>query len=293
MVGAFGFNRLLIILIASLYGQVFSGYIDVYSHRFIFVDDDPILNPAHIGIFISTALAIYSSYNLKPYGFGFLVVFYGVVLQLFAGFFNEVFHLTIGDLDPVSPPHALLVVGMILSQLGLIISVYTIRNFHSMIYRILALSLLWATGLGSGMYVSSILMDRGYMDLSIYILSAITGLIAGGYIVIAPIFGFIISSWIYYIFSQIPLGFMAGIAYPPTAIAGGIILEVARKIEIPQSVKPLLAGALASIMLRVIHYPFLELSPLKIDLYLQSIPLGMVFGYIGFEIVKYLGERIK
>ncbi len=286
------------LLVASLYFQAFSGFVDVYSHRFIFVDEDPvILNPAHIWLFMSTALAIYCSYILRRYGVGFLVVFYGVFLELLSGVLNEVFHATVGDIHPISPPHAMLVVGMIVSQVGSAIATFTVVSMGSSIARALALSLLWATSMGSAIYVANTLAETGLMQQSLAVVSIATGVVVGGFISVAPLGTMVTSSMIFYIFNQIPLAAMAGYIYTPLGVLVAFILEAVKKIRVSGSVKPVVGGAVSGASIYLLHYPYLQSIAVEPDILFLSIAvasvLGAASGYIGLQITRYIDKALR
>ena len=50
-------HTLILLGVASLWQSV-SGYVDVYSHRFIFTKVDPTLNPAHLSLYSASVLGL-------------------------------------------------------------------------------------------------------------------------------------------------------------------------------------------------------------------------------------------
>lgn len=114
--------------------EVVAGYWDVYSHRVVFVDEDPWWNPAH-GALLAGGLLLVASVLLwrrrvsagapRLPGYGWVAA--GAALQVMGAAFNELWHAFIGPDPPLSPPHVMVVVGMIAALFGVIVALAALR----------------------------------------------------------------------------------------------------------------------------------------------------------------------
>ena len=141
---------------------MWAGYWDVYSHSLLFSGGGPPLNPAHLTLVASATATLLASSRLRGVNPGYRAAFLSVVLELMAGVWNEVTHQTTGDLNPISPPHALLVVGMVVTQAGLIAG-FTCETglFHRDWYLRDSFTTLWLAVSGASIYVAGVLTEAG------------------------------------------------------------------------------------------------------------------------------------
>lgn len=109
--------------------QVVSGWWDVYSHRIHFTEVDPWWNSAHFAMYAGALMVLVAAYPwfkrraLSAEIFGMNIISAGAVTQILAGVWNEVVHRFEPSEPPLSPPHVLLTVGMIVVNLGVLIGV--------------------------------------------------------------------------------------------------------------------------------------------------------------------------
>ena len=130
-------NGVILLLSLSSYWQVASGYVDVFSHRFIFKAVDPALNPAHLSLYAASLVGLYMVYLglrrgddsggeriVRP---GMLVALVGSVGEIVSGAFNELYHRIFAN-TPITAPahltiHGLFVVSMFIITVGAMASV--------------------------------------------------------------------------------------------------------------------------------------------------------------------------
>ncbi|MBI3022339.1 MAG: hypothetical protein HYY68_01265 [Thaumarchaeota archaeon] len=125
-------NGVILLLSLSSYWQVASGYVDVFSHRFVFKTVDPALNPAHLSLyaasllgFIMVCIALWGgddSERRRTVRPAMLVVFTGAIGEIGSGTLNELYHRIFAN-TPITTPahlaiHSLFVVCMFLVAAG-------------------------------------------------------------------------------------------------------------------------------------------------------------------------------
>lgn len=130
-------NGVILILSLSSYCQIASGYVDVFSHRFVFKTVDPALNSAHLSLYAASLLGFVMVY-IALWGGGdaegrrtvrpaMLVVFTGAIGEIGSGMLNELYHRIFAN-TPITTPahlaiHSLFVVCMFLVAAGGLASV--------------------------------------------------------------------------------------------------------------------------------------------------------------------------
>jgi hypothetical protein len=165
---------LLLLGVSSLW-QVVSGYADVYSHAFVFKSGDPILNPAHVSLYLASLLgfvAVFLSLKTKRpvrscgFRIGMLVASIGVVAEIAAGIVNELYHRVIADFYPSQTIHFSIHGSFVLAMMTVVVggllasTFYNVSGIHSKgrnlggIYVGLFVSALWLLVLGSLAYVA-------------------------------------------------------------------------------------------------------------------------------------------
>ena len=173
MNGTFGkTSRILILLgMASLWQSV-SGYIDVYSHRFIFPKVDPTLNPAHLSLYSASVLGLIAviiwwrtSKREGKGAAGLSLALAGALGEVGSGVLNEIYHRVYSGTSTLElvhlSIHGLFVVSMFIVALGGIVGAVSInhsigqtregRPLPSMIF----FSSIWLLVVGSISYLGS------------------------------------------------------------------------------------------------------------------------------------------
>ncbi len=115
--------------------QVLSGWWDVISHRILFTRADPWWNPAHITLYSGGALILLAIFmaSKKSEGFetilrmrtpallGLSIITYSFTTEMIAAIWNETIHGLRLQEPRIAPAHALLILGMIGANYGVII----------------------------------------------------------------------------------------------------------------------------------------------------------------------------
>ncbi len=143
----------------------FASYFDIFSHRHIFVNTDPWWNPGHLFLYAGFIILAYAAVKQKPRDSLVKLSLAGVLISLFAGAFNEFWHrvLLFGnplpEPFPVEPPHALLVVGLLVAGVAALLYPFRNRNLLSDPGGKLATTFisgsLWLIMAGSAFYIGS------------------------------------------------------------------------------------------------------------------------------------------
>lgn len=138
-------NGVILLLSLSSYWQVASGYVDVFSHRFVFKTVDPALNPAHLSLYAASLLGFVMVYialwggddsegrrTVRP---AMLVVFTGAIGEIGSGVLNELYHRIFAN-TPITTPahlaiHSLFVVCMFLVAAGGLASVALLHGSNA------------------------------------------------------------------------------------------------------------------------------------------------------------------
>lgn len=173
----------------SLAGQVISGYWDVFSHRVIFREKDPALNPAHISLYLSFLMmfiSIIKTYGaivkIGGYGNPFIkllrIALIGAILQIVGGIWNELYHMLVSADEPAFfSPHEfvtlmILIVAIVTVKLTCL-TYYTVKR-RSLTLPILASFLsLWLIIAGIAMYVGDANAKSGGYTLASIIIAFI------------------------------------------------------------------------------------------------------------------------
>lgn len=172
----------------GIFIEVAAGYWDVYSHQLQPID--PLWNPAHLTLYggIGIALgAILLGGRTRgvPAAPPMNLMTIGLLMQLLAGGFNEVWHFLGGPRMTLEPPHVLLVMGMILAAFGGVVGLAGLRglerlhgdvSLRSDATLLLSFLTIWLLTAGSGIYTAYLLPTslRGYM---LPVVAAITPLV--------------------------------------------------------------------------------------------------------------------
>lgn len=171
-------NGVILLLALSSYWQVASGYVDVFSHRFIFKTVDPALNPAHLSLYAASLVGFYIVYLglrgkddsegrriVRP---GMLVALLGAVGEIVSGVLNELYHRVFVN-TPITTPahlaiHGLFVVSMFVVASGGLIAVALLpgskvsgvdRRYIAASFGVL-ISSVWTLLIGSAAYLAAV-----------------------------------------------------------------------------------------------------------------------------------------
>jgi len=226
--------------------QALSAYWDVYSHRVFFIDFDPWWNPAHLTLQGGALIVIAGLWvgfrqnpQKSPFTLGFKVAWIGAAMEVVAGVWNEIWHVIYLTEPIISPPHALLVLGMITVIFGmlsgmtsyytLIISQTSSRRFTLPILSTLVMMFasIWLVASGSVIYLAGILTTQTLRMIIVGVLSAIAPLVMipalktfqkmGSVIAIGLVFSLI--NWIFLV------GYVGEEPYIPYGIITALVIE--------------------------------------------------------------------
>ena len=174
-------------LVASIAGflQVFAGWWDVYSHL-LFGNVDPWWNPAHITLYAGVAIAILAVWkglrvsraqlplSLSPIRFvnvaGLKLAGLGCLIEIGAGIWNEIVHHVFRTEPKIAPAHALLTVGMLTVNLGMVVGltieygmikrsfivVTRAKRWVTVLCVLLSFSAIWLATSGSFIYIGRV-----------------------------------------------------------------------------------------------------------------------------------------
>jgi hypothetical protein len=187
----------LLLLALSSLSQVVSGYVDVFSHRFIFTKVDPLFNPAHVSLYSASLLgfcAIYIGMKMKsnkedhvirP---GITLAMGGAIGEIVSGVSNEVYHSIASDSLITEPLHlaihGLFVTSMFVISAGGLVAVtllraskpYGVDQRCSVASLGILVSSIWLILLGSASYLTGLFtLELGrlyYMVLGSFFVSS-------------------------------------------------------------------------------------------------------------------------
>lgn len=176
--------------------QTLAAYWDIYSHRVFFVDLDPWWNPAHLmlqagaaGIVVGLWIGFRQNTQKESYKLGFRVAQLGAILEVIAGVWNEIWHIIYLTEPIISPPHALLVIGMMSVIVGMAIGMT--QYYHKISIQtdnrkitlpilsalLMMFTSIWLVSSGSVIYVAGITTDFLLRSIMVGLLSVISTLV--------------------------------------------------------------------------------------------------------------------
>jgi hypothetical protein len=290
-----GPRKPLVLAFAALL-QTWSGYWDVYSHSFVFKQDPP-LNPAHVALVASSLLALWLSWRLYSEDTAFRLPLIGALVSLGSGAWNELQHRLIGEIEPISPPHAAYVTGLLVTQLGLVLALAKGRREGLREGLKWALAALWLTGSGSALYVAGLLSSLA-STAALALLDALPTLILVPSALSALGRTGLLLSSAFYAANALPLLALGTARLPwfallPVPPLGGLALDAcAGLLRGRQRAAGALLGLLAALLSPALYYPFsLRIMPLNPVLYLLASVAGMGAGYASLVIARLLFQR--
>jgi len=309
----------LLLLSISSYWQVSSGYVDVFSHRFIFKTVDPTLNPAHVSLYSASLLGFFMVYfALKKGGDsegkriirpGILLAFLGAAGEVISGGVNELYHRVFVNTPTTAPAHlaihGLFVISMFIVAVGAIVSVVVVlASPIGSTYPHLSASLgilvssAWMLIIGSVSYLAAI--SVGDVSGTYFLvagsffasgLSVATLLIANrfGFVTVAAVSFFLFNAGLLY-------GFERSLYLLPVPVLSAVIGEViaTRLRRFSRLVFSLTNGAVFGLLSYWLLYPysysFFDFENVPTALFGITAPsilvLGLAGGVVAFLIVK-------
>jgi len=311
-------------LIASVggVGQVLAGLWDVYFHATRFREMDPPLNPAHLALYAGVALALVPSLLYRRYGLegpeavrllGIKLVLVGVVAEVIAGTWNEIYHFLFTTEPALSPPHSLMIIGMMVVNVGLLIGVsleYSVSREAGMPWKtafyidlIFLFASMWLLSSGSIMYLGRVWRD---LALRVWILVGVAFVFTLVMICAARVLhetgSLLAITTVYSLVNYYFLVIYAGVpAYAPLALISGLIMEAAwlgaKRIH-DQGVATLALGLVGGAIPFLAYYPFsqylLMLQPDHVDVRLLAhTSAGLLGAMAGSMIIDQLSAAIR
>lgn len=306
--------------------QVLAGYWDVYSHRLIF-KSDPWWNPAHLTLYIGVAILLLGiAMGLRRHGedrkvartyfLGYKLAALGAAMELVAGGWNEIWHNVLNLKDPpISPPHSLLTVGMMLASFGATIGLsldYAVirevgrrlRKFLTISALVLSFLSIWLVSSGGFIFVSGVYEHPAYRLIMVSMLSIITPLVLLPLIMVsrrlgyASLLGLLYAfvNWFFLVvYFRIPY-------YHPLSFLGPMAMDIAFFLSRPilkEEGRCILVGLISSLLLSVTYHPFgpslfrMGLVPALDLLHLLSLLSGSLGGILSLKVVRTLSRSLK
>ena len=202
--------------------QVFAGWWDVFSHL-LYGSVDPWWNPAHLTFYSAVAITLVGvwrglrAYPSQPTAMagpirfvnlaGLKLAAVGCVIEIVAGAWNEIVHHLIRSEPRIAPAHALLVVGMLTVNFGVIIGLAiengiirheliiasTMRRTAVVFMTLLTFSAIWLAASGSMMYLAGAFQSSVLNWVFAFMLSFFAALVLVPLKRVLPQFGSVIA----------------------------------------------------------------------------------------------------
>ena len=273
--------------------QATSGWWDVFSHRIEFIDNDPLFNPAHIGLYSGTLLLLPVFRFKGIVGLKMFKLF--VALQIISGIMNEAVH-RFPHLERMFDflVHSIFTVAMLLASLTLFtsISIYLSivekHETHYVMSLVLSGAALWMISSGAVLYVFHRSIYFTYFMLgfitSIILITALSATKRIGTSVLITL-----------IFSLIRFTIIVGYAgFPPyptiapaAALTSELIIFTAAKLT-TLNLSIIIGGTTYGALTKLIYYPLLE----QLQQNLVTYTLGALGGLTGSIPILILGEPL-
>lgn len=315
MSGAFGkTSRILILLgIASLWQSV-SGYVDVYSHRFIFKKVDPTLNPAHISLYSASALGLLAvviwwraSKGEGKRVAGLSLASAGALIEVGSGILNEIYHRVYSGTSTVEVAHlsihGLFVLSMFIVAVGGIVGAVSVNHpvgptregmlLPSMIF----FSSIWLLVVGSISYLAGefltsdqtmIYLAAGSFAITILSLIALLTFGSAGLTVAAATLFFSVNAIVLYSLGGLQF-------FLPLPLLAATVTELAwrffrRSKEVRAAI---LTGALVGLLSGLAMYPFtLDMFSFSNTTYSSLVAMALA-GTAGGLLALTLGKKMR
>ena len=307
--------------------QVFAGWWDVYSH-ILFGAVDPWWNPAHLTLYFGVGVVIVAVWRglrnksrppkIGPIRFvnvaGLKLAGVGSVIQIIAGIWNEVVHHIIKYEPKVAPAHALLVVGMLTINLGMLVGlsveygmikrdilvVDTLKRALTFILLVLLFASVWLATAGSLIFVARLFhspQDRWVLSILMSISATLVLVPAKRVLPNLGTAGLI--SLVFNAFGYFMLVIYLGNSYyVPIGMLPGFIFDVlviCFSIRLPHHQVTLLTSVIFGSLFYVTYYPYSAyLFPGTVNpLVVVSLMLGSLFGaLIGDKIFNLFSSAV-
>ncbi len=287
--------------------QVAAGWWDVYSHL-LFGDVDPWWNPAHLTLYVGVGAVIIAVWRglhekhsppmlLMPLNFtnitGLKLAAIGCIMQLVAGVWNELVHHVFLNEPRIAPAHALLTIGMLTINLGMVVGlsieyglikrkvviVSSLRRSSVYVSVILAFSSIWLASAGAFIYVAGVFRNSPIDWVLAALMAAVGGLVVVPTKRTLPGLGSAtLLGFIFTVVAYVLLVFYAGVdAYTPWGIVPLVLVDVAAMMLArmrQRDVAPL-SSLVPGLIFYLTYYPFTRfLFPWSAQI---SIPILLVF----------------
>lgn len=300
--------------------QVIAGWWDVYSHL-LFGSVDPWWNPAHLALYFGVGLVILAVWRglrfasappavAIPIRFlnvsGLKLAGLGCIMQVIAGVWNEMVHHIFLREPKIAPAHALLTIGMLTVNLGMIVGlaieygmvrheivvVSAWKRYAILACIILVFASIWLAAAGALIYVARVFRGNSFAWIVAVLLS-----IVGTFVLVpakrvlpgfgsATVIGLVLNSVAYFFlvaYAQVPAYVPWGLL-PPALFD---ILVVALK-EMKFTRVLVLSSTVLGLLFYATYFPFTSyLFPWSLSVHL---PTAMVF--IGSFLGALIGNRL-
>ncbi len=314
-------GKILLLLSASSAWQAISGYVDVFSHRFVFKTFDPILNPAHISLYSASLLGLAAIWlgvranRKEANGFianvGLRIALLGGIVEILSGILNEIYHQLIIDFFNSGilhlAIHGLFVVSMFVVALGGFVasaSLLAVERRGTLVWSsLIFVSSVWLLTIGSVSYVSALTGDAaGYLYLpsgALYAAaiasSALPAVNRLGPIVLSSTLFLVVNGVLIYLFTWNPL-------FLPFPLVAALGVELVWKISRNLGSNGLLpTGAATGLLSYWLLYPYSFtffdsgslLPPEAVAPIVGAVVTGMLGGAVGTGMRNYLSNLVQ
>jgi len=230
--------------------QAIAGWWDVYTHL-RFGNADPAWNPAHLTLYLGmgvVALAAWkglrtSGPSMSPVQFanlaGLKLAVVGLIFEGIAAVWNELVHNVFHNEPRIAPAHALLTLGMLIVNLGIVtglsveygmikrefLIVPAWKRTLTAVCVILTFSAIWLVAAGSFIYTARVFRATWIEALMLFMLALVATLVFVPAVRVLPHFGTVLS--IALIFNFVAFVLLVSYAKVPPYVPFGLIPAVA------------------------------------------------------------------
>lgn len=243
-------SGVILLLSLSSYWQVASGYVDVFSHRFVFKTVDPALNPAHLSLYAASLLGFCMVYLAMRGGdgsegerrarAGMLIAFVGATGEIGSGVVNELYHRIFVNIPITAPAHlaihGLFVVCMFVVATGGLVSVALLHSskangvdqrYVAASFGILICSV-WMLLIGSASYLAAIFAGDAGGSYLLVAGSFLASSVSVSALLVAKRFGFVtLAAFSFFVFNAgLLYGFERNVYLLPVPVLSAALGEI-------------------------------------------------------------------
>ncbi len=270
--------------------QVVAGWWDVYSHL-LFGSVDPWWNPAHLTLYAGVAIVILAVWrgvraapplplvSLSPIRFvnvaGLKLAGLGSIMQVIAGIWNEIVHHMFLSEPKIAPAHALLTLGMLTINLGMVIGLTieygmikygiivasSFRRRAMLVCLLIVFASIWLAAAGPFVYAARVFRGTPLNWISAVLLALVGTLVLVPAKRVLPRFGSVLVIGVF--FNCVAFIFLVAYAGTPAYIPWGLLplamfdlLALALNRIVKSARAVLLSSTVTGLFFWATYYPF-------------------------------------